>query len=101
MLEWASSRLPPATFAGPLAFLGWSASCRNPAVSTQVKRTVRLTCVILARLRGLEDEIDNSASRDLFWHDARRKLGSPETSAGTSTPDRTIPRPQASAAYRP
>jgi hypothetical protein len=46
----------------------------------------------LPLLRGLEDEIDNSASRDLFWHDARRKLGSPKNSAGTSTPDRTIPR---------
>ena len=31
---------------------------------------------IVARLAGiLEDEIDNPASRDLFWHDARRKLG--------------------------
>jgi hypothetical protein len=28
------------------------------------------------RLAGiLEDEIDNPASRDTFWHDARRKLG--------------------------
>ena len=31
---------------------------------------------IVARLAGiLEDEIDNPASRDTFWHDARRKLG--------------------------
>ena len=31
---------------------------------------------IVARLAGiLEDEIDNPASRNLFWHDARRKLG--------------------------
>jgi hypothetical protein len=31
---------------------------------------------IVGRLAGiLEDEIDNPASRDTFWHDARRKLG--------------------------
>src|SRR6516162_4435168 len=31
---------------------------------------------IVARLASiLEDEIDNPASRDMFWHDARRKLG--------------------------
>jgi hypothetical protein len=31
---------------------------------------------IVGRLAGiLEDEIDNPASRDQFWHDARRKLG--------------------------
>jgi hypothetical protein len=31
---------------------------------------------IVARLAGiLEDKIDNPASRDTFWHDARRKLG--------------------------
>ena len=31
---------------------------------------------IVARLAGiLEDEIDNPASRDTFWHDAQRKLG--------------------------
>ena len=31
---------------------------------------------IVARLASiLEDEIDNPASRDTFWHDARHKLG--------------------------
>jgi hypothetical protein len=31
---------------------------------------------IIARLaKILEDELDNPASRDKFWHDARRKLG--------------------------
>jgi hypothetical protein len=31
---------------------------------------------IVGRLAGiLEDEIDVAASRDQFWHDARRKLG--------------------------
>ena len=31
---------------------------------------------IVARLASiLEDEIDNPASRDMFWHHARRKLG--------------------------
>jgi hypothetical protein len=31
---------------------------------------------VVARLAGiLEDEINNPASRDAFWHDARRKLG--------------------------
>jgi hypothetical protein len=31
---------------------------------------------IVARLAGiLEDKVDNPASRDQFWHDARRKLG--------------------------
>ena len=31
---------------------------------------------IVGRLAGiLEDEIDIAASRDQFWHDARRKLG--------------------------
>ena len=40
----------------------------------------------LPLLRGLEEEIDNSASRDLLWHDARRKLGSPETSAAPPRP---------------
>jgi len=31
---------------------------------------------IVVRLAGiLEDEIDNPASRDTFWHDARHQLG--------------------------
>jgi hypothetical protein len=34
------------------------------------------TMRVLKRLAGiLEDEIDNPASQDAFWHDARRKLG--------------------------
>jgi hypothetical protein len=56
---------------------------------------------IVARLAGiLEDEIEDPASRDTFWHDARRKLGKlrrlsqRDIWAIESLIDARIPKPQ-------